>query len=75
MKAKAELRQRERKQLEIKEEHEKATDKIEPDNAAACRYYDKILKDKVFTPLQASIGNSDFDDRQRQNLCDLLVNT
>ena len=48
---------------------------MEPDNAIARQYFDKILKDGVITPHQASLGSPEFDDRQRQSLCDLLAYT
>ena len=75
MKAKAELRQRARQQAQIQKEHEQTADELAPDTAIAQQYFNKILRDGVFTPHQASIGTPEFDDRQRQNLCDLLAYT
>ena len=65
----------ERKQAQILKEHEQAIKELEPDNDVGRQHFEKMLEDEEYTPFQASIGDSQFDDYQRQNLCDLLSYT
>ena len=38
---------------------------LEPDNDIGQQHFEKMLEDEEYTPFQASIGDSQFDDYQR----------